>query len=390
MAGIGATIALIKALAPKADPAVIQQAVEDYLEAHPEISVADGSITEEKLAADVAGILDDLQDDVSDVKNAIQGIDSEVKNIQTYKSAEGNPIVLTDCAKNGRMKNVKVHLTYSQSGSGTSAPSNQRPIIGVTQEELFVSDTDTSNPTEYSEEWNEAVFGGYIDFAAGRIVATYLVVAKTVASMNNSDSYPGWTGCTELDLVEGITIGTSGDMTAIAGNVGTKFSYNTKNGNKIIFLSTGYYENLTQSQWKETYPNLTVQFVLPLKEEIEVETFTPYSIPCFENETNVWTESGEQIDIVYPINTTIVYEKYNDDTDINNLLKDNLEDTTTIITKDSTGKITGITYTKNSVTVRTDTISYGASSIVETRTGFGKTVTITTNLATLSTEVEVA
>ena len=49
MAGIGATVALIKALAPKADPAVIQQAVEDYLEAHPEISVADGSITEEKL-----------------------------------------------------------------------------------------------------------------------------------------------------------------------------------------------------------------------------------------------------------------------------------------------------------------------------------------------------
>ncbi len=74
MAGIGATVALIKTLAPKADPAVIQQAVEDYLEAHPEISVADGSITEEKLAADVAGILDDLQDDVTDVKNAIDGL----------------------------------------------------------------------------------------------------------------------------------------------------------------------------------------------------------------------------------------------------------------------------------------------------------------------------
>lgn len=76
MAGIGATIALIKAMAPKADPAVIQQAVEDYLEAHPEISVADGSITEEKLAEDVAGILDDLQDDVSDVKSAIHGVES--------------------------------------------------------------------------------------------------------------------------------------------------------------------------------------------------------------------------------------------------------------------------------------------------------------------------
>lgn len=81
MAGIGATVALIKALAPKEDPAVIQQAVEDYLEAHPEISVADGSITEEKLAEDVAGILDDLQDDVSDVKTAIQGVE-DILDIQ--------------------------------------------------------------------------------------------------------------------------------------------------------------------------------------------------------------------------------------------------------------------------------------------------------------------
>ena len=74
MAGIGATVALIKALAPKADPAVIQQAVEDYLEAHPEISVADGSITEEKLASDVALILSTLESDTSDLKNAIDGL----------------------------------------------------------------------------------------------------------------------------------------------------------------------------------------------------------------------------------------------------------------------------------------------------------------------------
>ena len=72
MAGIGATVALIKALAPKADPAVITQAVEDYLEAHPEISVADGSITEAKLAADVAGILEDLQDDVIEIQGNLE------------------------------------------------------------------------------------------------------------------------------------------------------------------------------------------------------------------------------------------------------------------------------------------------------------------------------
>ena len=75
MAGIGAAVAMIEALAPKADPAVIQQAVEDYLEAHPEISVADGSITEEKLASDVALILSTMESDISDLENAIQSAD---------------------------------------------------------------------------------------------------------------------------------------------------------------------------------------------------------------------------------------------------------------------------------------------------------------------------
>ena len=106
MAGIGATIALIKALAPKADPAVIAQAVEDYLEAHPEISVADGSITEAKLAQDVAGILEDLQDDVSDVKNAIHGVSEAQKDItgctpvpmvkNKYISLSGDSIGMVD------------------------------------------------------------------------------------------------------------------------------------------------------------------------------------------------------------------------------------------------------------------------------------------------------
>lgn len=121
MAGIGATIALIKALAPKADPAVIQQAVEDYLEAHPEISVADGSITEEKLAADVAGILDDLQDDVSDVKNAIQGkpdVDDTAGQGDTNETWSANKLSGTGLRKVITPKRQKNYLVDIQWESG--------------------------------------------------------------------------------------------------------------------------------------------------------------------------------------------------------------------------------------------------------------------------------
>ncbi len=68
-------VALIKTLAPKADPAVIEAKVEEWLDAHPEATttVQDGSITEAKLATTVAqklGLISSLSDEIVDVKSA--------------------------------------------------------------------------------------------------------------------------------------------------------------------------------------------------------------------------------------------------------------------------------------------------------------------------------
>ena len=59
----GTVIALIQALAPKASPEAIEAAVSSWLDEHPEATttVQDGSITEEKLASDVLGILGGLE-----------------------------------------------------------------------------------------------------------------------------------------------------------------------------------------------------------------------------------------------------------------------------------------------------------------------------------------
>ena len=81
---------------------------------------------------------------------------------------------------------------------------------------------------------------------------------------------------------------------------------------------------------------------------------------------------------------------WGDDANVQKLLDDCVPGATTTVTKDSSGKITGITHKINNVTVRTDAITYNADSIVETRTGYGKTVTITTTLSTLQTVVGVA
>ena len=89
MAGIGATVALIKALAPKADPAVIEQAVQDWLDDHPEATttVEDGSISYEKLDTDIKKAVDDAENAAEE----IDGLTEDVHSKNLYNQAACNP-----------------------------------------------------------------------------------------------------------------------------------------------------------------------------------------------------------------------------------------------------------------------------------------------------------
>lgn len=74
MADTGKTIALIKALGGSADPAVIEQATQDWLDDHPEATttVQDGSITKAKLDSNLQGTVDD----VDELKSAISELEA--------------------------------------------------------------------------------------------------------------------------------------------------------------------------------------------------------------------------------------------------------------------------------------------------------------------------
>lgn len=80
---IGTVVALIQQYAPGVSPSVIEQAVSDWLDDHPEATttVEDGSITEEKLAADLAAMLSNMGDDVTQLKSAINSTASDVNEI---------------------------------------------------------------------------------------------------------------------------------------------------------------------------------------------------------------------------------------------------------------------------------------------------------------------
>jgi len=91
MLNLGMVIGLIKAFAPGVDPAVVEQAVTDWLDAHPEATttVQDGSITEAKLASDVLAELGEIDG----LKEAIVPLQSLPKSVKD--NTETEPITFT-------------------------------------------------------------------------------------------------------------------------------------------------------------------------------------------------------------------------------------------------------------------------------------------------------
>ena len=96
MAGTGKIVALIKAMAPGADPSSIEQAVADWLDDHPEATttVEDGSITEEKLASDVLADLAEIEELKEAIENQPEQKDSTATGIDLDVSDEDGNVIL--------------------------------------------------------------------------------------------------------------------------------------------------------------------------------------------------------------------------------------------------------------------------------------------------------
>ena len=97
MSDTGKIVALIKALSAKVDPSVIESAVSDWLDDHPEATttVEDGSITKAKLDEDLQETVDDvssLKTEITNVKgrnrDAIDGIYASCRYHQPNASAK--------------------------------------------------------------------------------------------------------------------------------------------------------------------------------------------------------------------------------------------------------------------------------------------------------------
>ena len=158
---MGTVVALIKGLAPKADPAVIEQAVTDWLDDHPEATttVQDGSITEEKLAADVVATLTNMEIDMDGKANVI------------VNRSSGN-IATVDDAVQANAVDVVCYINPVQAGVGDPSPSNIRAISGHTGLTFITAEANLISDEIFAENFIKNADGGW-DYAKSTYANVY-------------------------------------------------------------------------------------------------------------------------------------------------------------------------------------------------------------------------
>lgn len=114
----GKVVALIQAMGGGADPAVIESAVQDWLDAHPEATttVQDGSITEAKLATTVAqklGLVSQLSDEIDDIGSDVTDLKSAFNDFKenTFEIEYGKNLFIPEDAEIGKYLELDGRIT---------------------------------------------------------------------------------------------------------------------------------------------------------------------------------------------------------------------------------------------------------------------------------------
>ena len=143
-----------------------------------------------------------------------------------------------------------------------------------------------ANATSPAILFHYGIYGGFINLLTGELSDKYAVLSLNISDMNNSEDYPGWRGCGVRDI-----IGADSPVTYVTDGVSNcirYWNYNTNGNNDIIFLPKSRYNNMTQTEWKENYPDLTITFVIPRLNPVAGYTVIPPNIHLKDGLNNIW------------------------------------------------------------------------------------------------------
>jgi hypothetical protein len=218
-------------------------------------------------------------------------------NIISRKLVGTNEKVLTATAPANTASVLCSLYTYSEAG-------DVQLELGST-----ATDYEPYKGSTYSVNWESeagTVYGGTLDVVSGKLTVDRFSKSLAIADMNNSENYPGW-NYSNKDYGEWIKDIEWGKPKLCS--IGVHPTRNIKGSNRILYYvpGSGDHPNLTQSEWKSTYPDLIIQIVDYFATPITYQ-LTPQEVHTLLGENNIWSDSGD-ISVEYPADTKMYINK---------------------------------------------------------------------------------
>lgn len=249
-------------------------------------SAAAQSAADAQEAADAAlGMIDDGAIAADSVWSSIKTVDTLCPPL----SEAGNPVQCYPVA--GYPLGVKASWEPRQEGEGDPSPDNVRPITGLDEVTVTLSDG-VSDGTTATLNLPSTVYGGEVDLATGEGKRTVDVISLAVADMNNDETYPGWKKQQWIgDYVENTN---QDSMFSESGNYIISNADGDKNLRFNSFGDVYFFEptiGLSQSQFKVQYPDLVFQFAFKRLIPATFQATGSQSLPAISGENVLITNA---------------------------------------------------------------------------------------------------
>ena len=211
-------------------------------------------------------------------------------------TVEGNPVTF-DSPFEQDAKSVVVSVKPIQAGSGTPSPENIRPISGIDEVEIGVSDGE-SEPTTTTIPLPSTLYGGTVDVTEGSAVDGGAIVTYD----ENDEWYLHSSGRFYVNRKPSNMGDRSVNSAFLSNGYVYEYEFLETVANKIFFGGTGLYvgkayESQTLEEFKAYIKDHPLQVKYPLATPTTL-SFDPADVELLEG-TNVVTTNAEKVAVTY-------------------------------------------------------------------------------------------
>ena len=258
--------------------------------------------------------LNDIQDAIIMLEGGLFTIDSEAK---------GEAIAVTDAANRG-IRGLSIYGKTTQ--DGTPTPDNPVELVSVGNGGSITVNVTGNNGAQsmtiatpnglpgipvtsggnYTDANGQQWICDEVDLARGVYVKRIEKFTLAVADMNNTEGYPGWknSGISEYYPEVNNVLGSMGgeSMCNIDSNPKGTVYINTLLGGNIVLIPNP--KGMTQSQWKDQYPELVFELIFtipaPIETPLSEEELAAYAaLHTYRDHTTVSNDAGAYMSMEY-------------------------------------------------------------------------------------------